>query len=309
MDRTCRKSRRSRIPTSTWANWAPDSRHLALIDVGVEGLASLDLLDVDGREHRFARRPTWTSDAVAFRPPDGKETRLPGDRRRGKYGLFAMNADGTDIRPLLEPTVSLDMGQPRPQHGLLARRDTPLLPELRSGSGRPDHGRLLPALGHERGRHRTLIASRPLNQRHGPACPPCRPTAGGSPTGPSSETPATSRSGSRRPMERGPSIGTGPAMSDFFPWSWSPDSSKILMLPGDGSSTSAYLIDPEGGSYDDGPVGVRLRARLAAPGALSIAAPRASAGCSPSERSVGSVVALLATPAAPASLSWSCHRA
>ena len=53
--------------------------------------------------------------------------------------------------------------------------------------------------------------------------------------------------------ERGPSIGAGPAMSDFFPWAWSPDSSKILMFPGDGSSTSAYLIDPEGGSYETVP--------------------------------------------------------
>ena len=45
----------------------------------------------------------------------------------------------------------------------------------------------------------------------------------------------------------GPAIGIGPAMSDFFPWQWAPDSSKILMMPEDGSTTSAYLIDPEGG--------------------------------------------------------------
>src|SRR4029079_6235591 len=45
----------------------------------------------------------------------------------------------------------------------------------------------------------------------------------------------------------GPAIGTGPAMSDFFPWAWSPDSSKILMYPGAGSTTSAYLLDPPGG--------------------------------------------------------------
>ena len=33
------------------------------------------------------------------------------------------------------------------------------------------------------------------------------------------------------------------------PWSWSPDSSKILMMPEDGSTASAYLIDPESGEY------------------------------------------------------------
>ena len=48
---------------------------------------------------------------------------------------------------------------------------------------------------------------------------------------------------------KGPAITTGPQMSDFFEWSWSPDSSKILMMPTDGSSASAYLIDPAGGPF------------------------------------------------------------
>ena len=43
-------------------------------------------------------------------------------------------------------------------------------------------------------------------------------------------------------------------MSDFFPWSWAPDSSKILMMPEDGSTTSAYLIDPESGDYSTVPL-------------------------------------------------------
>ena len=53
--------------------------------------------------------------------------------------------------------------------------------------------------------------------------------------------------------ESGPAIGTGPAMSDFFPWMWAPNSSKILMMPEDGSTTSAYLIDPEGGPWSTVP--------------------------------------------------------
>ena len=44
-------------------------------------------------------------------------------------------------------------------------------------------------------------------------------------------------------------------MSDFFPWLWAPDSSKILMKPHDGSTTSAYLIDPAGGSWSTVPWG------------------------------------------------------
>jgi Tol biopolymer transport system component len=55
------------------------------------------------------------------------------------------------------------------------------------------------------------------------------------------------------PTDGGPSIATGPTMSDFYPWLWSPDSSKILMYLDDGSSTSAYLLDPEGGPYEQVP--------------------------------------------------------
>jgi hypothetical protein len=50
-----------------------------------------------------------------------------------------------------------------------------------------------------------------------------------------------------------PSIATGPAMGDFYPWLWSPDSSKILLYLNDGSSRSAYLLDPEGGPYEQVP--------------------------------------------------------
>jgi hypothetical protein len=51
----------------------------------------------------------------------------------------------------------------------------------------------------------------------------------------------------------GPSIATGPTMTDFYPWLWAPDSSKMLMFLEDGSSTSAYLLDPEGGPYEQVP--------------------------------------------------------
>ena len=58
---------------------------------------------------------------------------------------------------------------------------------------------------------------------------------------------------SSKGSESGPSFGIGPSMSDFFPWLWAPDSSKILMMPEDGSTPSAYLIDPESGDYSTVP--------------------------------------------------------
>ena len=47
----------------------------------------------------------------------------------------------------------------------------------------------------------------------------------------------------------GPVIQTGPPLSGTARWVWAPDSSKILMIPNDGSSPNAYLLDPEGGPW------------------------------------------------------------
>ena len=47
----------------------------------------------------------------------------------------------------------------------------------------------------------------------------------------------------------GPIIATGPELSGGAHWVWSPDSTRILMYPDDGSSTRAYLIDPHGGPF------------------------------------------------------------
>ena len=47
----------------------------------------------------------------------------------------------------------------------------------------------------------------------------------------------------------GPIIPTGPELTGTVHRVWSPDSTKILMMPDDGSSPSALLLDPEGGPW------------------------------------------------------------
>jgi hypothetical protein len=44
-------------------------------------------------------------------------------------------------------------------------------------------------------------------------------------------------------------VQTGPVLSEGAHWFWAPDSSKILMYPDDGSSRSAYVLDPDGGDW------------------------------------------------------------
>jgi WD40 repeat protein len=44
-----------------------------------------------------------------------------------------------------------------------------------------------------------------------------------------------------------PAIRTGPVLSGTAAYIWSPDATKLLMIPSDGSSPNAYLLDPAGG--------------------------------------------------------------
>ena len=112
MDRTCPRSTSSPLATSAWANWTPDSRHLGIIEYNADGEdGQLYLLDTEGREPPRLLAPDMdVRDALAFRPPNGQEIAFRAIVN-GKFGVYAINADGTGgARTLLEPNVSLDMG-------------------------------------------------------------------------------------------------------------------------------------------------------------------------------------------------------
>ena len=237
------------IPRDTWANWAPDSRHLGLIHVG-SGPGRLELVDVDGKEDPIRPAPDLFVDAIAFRPPDGKELAVRANVD-GKYGVYAVKADGSGQRTILEPTVSLDMGA-HAQNMVFSPDGARLFYQSYAPAGEGFRAAAA-SCGSSTRTAPAIIASRPLSRTAWTGVPTVSPdgrwVAYWSVLGDSGNqqirvAPAD---------ERGPSIGAGPAMSDFFPWAWSPNSSKILMFPGDGSSTSAYLIDPEGGSYETVP--------------------------------------------------------
>ena len=233
------------ISRDTWANWAPDSRHLALIDVG-SGPGRLELVDVDGKEDPIRPAPDMFVDAIAWRPPDGKELAVRAIVN-GKYGVYAVKADGTGQRTILEPNVSLDMSL-HATNMVFSPDGARLFYQGYAPAGEGFSGgccqlRVVNADGTNDHRFDAAV---PMAWTGVPSVSPDgRWVAYWSVLGSTGNqqirvAPAD---------ESGPSIGTGPAMSDFFPWAWSPDSSKIFMFPGDGSSTSAYLIDPEGGDW------------------------------------------------------------
>ena len=65
--------------------------------------------------HRVRLRPDMdVADAVAFRPPFGDEIAFRALVEEG-WGLFVMNSDGTNIRPLMDPVPDRD-GLPRREH-------------------------------------------------------------------------------------------------------------------------------------------------------------------------------------------------
>jgi Tol biopolymer transport system component len=239
----------SPIPKDDQANWTPDSRHLWVIS-GPAGPGRLRLLDADGTEPPLQLAPDMTVDRVAFRPPDGRELAVRAIVD-GKYGVYAIKADGSGVPiPILEADVPLDM-------------------DMHAGDMiySPDGERLFyqsygPAAdGFSGGCCQLSVVNADGTNPH--RFEGANPAAW---TGVPSVSPdgrwvsfwsVLGNSGNLQvrvaPTDGGPSIATGPTMSDFYPWLWSPDSSKILMYLDDGSSTSAYLLDPEGGPYEQVP--------------------------------------------------------
>jgi len=239
-----RKVTSAPIANLIYANWTPDSRHLAVIQ-GVDAGGRLELFDVEGREPPRPLAPEMDVANLAFRPPDGREIAFKATVD-GKLVLFVMNADGTDIRPLLEPDVALEM-------------DGHLNGMVYSPEGtRLFYQSYVPASGGiAEGCCQLWVMNADGTDAH--AFEQNRTAWSGVPTvspdgrwvsywyvvgeQPTLQVIVAAVDGS------GTAITTGPVMSDFFPWMWSPDSSKILMMPEDGSTTSAYLIDPAGGPY------------------------------------------------------------
>ncbi len=81
------------VADETWANWAADSRYLAVIH-GVDGHGRLELVDVEGSEAPRQLVPDMDVSSPAFRPPNGQEIAFRAIVN-GKYGVYVINADGT----------------------------------------------------------------------------------------------------------------------------------------------------------------------------------------------------------------------
>ncbi len=221
-----------------WATWTPDGRSMAVIH-RVDGVNQLELFDADGMRPPQRIDAGVNADSLQFRPPYGREIlfRALVDQ---KYGLFVMDADGTNVRPLVKPTNSVDLGE-----------------DLNNATYSADGSRIF--------YQRWFPDSIQLWVMNADGSDPHEffPEPGPGWDGVAKPSPdgrwitywhniqdgrATQHVTVVRADGTGPLIETGPELTGSAHWVWSPDSTKILMMPTDGSGASAWLLDPAGGT-------------------------------------------------------------
>jgi Tol biopolymer transport system component len=221
-------------------SWTPDGRSLAVISKVDAGTNRLDLYPATGDGTVETIATAAGMDFVRFRPPDGQEIMYRAFMG-GKWGLFAMDADGSNRRTLAEPTVPAEMD--------------------RSFSGATytaDGSQILYQRGDEDGCCQLWVMNADGSDPH-PFVPENVPAWSGqavpSPDGTRIAYWWNPNDGPDhgvavvRADRTGPLIDTGPRLSGTAHWIWAPDSSKILMVPNEEGTVKAYLLDPDGGPW------------------------------------------------------------
>jgi Tol biopolymer transport system component len=215
-----------------WITWTPDGRHIAAIHDG----SRLDRFDAGGSGSVEHVADVEGMDFIQFRPPGGAEI-LYRALVDGKLGLFAMDADGTNVRTIVEATVpgQVDMS-------------------FSGATYSADGSQIFYERGDESGCCRLWVVDADGTDAH-EFLPRGEAWDGQAVVSPDGTRIAywhvtdTGHITVVRADGTGPVIETGPRLSDTAHWVWSPDSSKILMFPNDVTTGKAYLLDPAGGPW------------------------------------------------------------
>jgi Tol biopolymer transport system component len=229
----------SPIPSGSWVNWSPDSRHLGIVHLE-NGQKRFDIVGIDGGSPK-QMAGDMAVDSFSYRPPLADQI-LFRAMVDGHPGLFSMSADGTDIRQLVKTSTP-------------AEDDQELSGATYSADGSriffqrwfPDSIQLwvMNADGSDQHRFDTQVA----------------PTWSGLPAvSPDGrwiaywhvfeDGRATQRVSVIRADGTGPVVQTGPELKGNAGIGWAPDSSKILLDTEDPADPPGqYLLDPAGGPW------------------------------------------------------------
>ena len=229
-------------PIWSWQfiSWTPDGKGVAVVSKVDASTNTLDVYDAagSGSFETIFRAPML--DSVQFRPPDGREL-LVQAQINGSHGLFAMDADGSDVRPI---QLSMDPDNNAFWGGATYSADgsrifytRPYVHETPTGTccslwvmnaDGSDRQQFIPNDGTEWDGQPTVSPDGSMvGFWHGP------------------QVAVASADGT------GSFIVTGPVLPSTANFLWAPDSSKILMWSNDDSSTHAYLLDPAGGPWTE----------------------------------------------------------
>jgi Tol biopolymer transport system component len=239
----------------TWGQWTPDGRRLALIHV-VESagqcpttlcnLHQLDMVDAGGSGKIDTIATVEGLESVQFRPPDGREL-LYRALVAGKWGLFAMAADGTNAHPVVPPTVPPEMDAAFVNAAYTPDGGRIFYDAYTSDASFGDPGccQLFVVNADGTDSHQFVPNTGDTWDGEAAVSPDGRKVAfwHNLPDRTSHRVTVVNTDGTGQPTE------TGPALPGTAHWIWAPDSSAILMFPDGVDSGPAYLLDPGGGDY------------------------------------------------------------
>jgi Tol biopolymer transport system component len=232
-----------------WIGWTPDSRRIAVV-YPVDGVNQLDMFDASRNASVQRISAAAGLDSLRFRPPNGAEILFRASAKSASgiqgFGLYRMNADGSNVRLLAEPAVADDT--------------LDLTSAVYSADGsRIFYNRWTPdASVGDPGCCQLYVMNADGSNQHEFIPNPGTAWDGDASVSPDGTLIAFWHNPNDRPSHglfliradgTSPLIETGPSLTGLTHWVWAPDSSKILMFPNDASNSNAYLLDPEGGPW------------------------------------------------------------
>jgi len=86
--------------TDDWEVWAPDSRHLAVVNRVSAGPRMLEIVSIDDGTVHAVDLGSLDPSEVQFRPPDGRQLAVRATDAGNRTDIYTVNVDGTDLKEL-----------------------------------------------------------------------------------------------------------------------------------------------------------------------------------------------------------------